>query len=391
MSHIVTERVRVSCKRSLFSLPPDGHYLNCAYMSPLSQRVEAAGVAGIHRKTSPAEITSEDFLSGPRKVRERFAELIGAADARRIAIVPSVSYGISTVAKNTRITREQNVVTLVDQFPSHVYPWRRLCHETGAELKVVAPGLHGRQRAESWNDALLDAIDGGTAVVAVPNVHWTDGTCFDLETVAARARDVDAALIVDGTQSIGAMPFDVRRVQPDAVVCAAYKWLGGPYSIGVAYLGPRYDDGTPVEEGWLARVGSDDFNRLVDYQDEYRPGAARYDVGEVSNFILIPMFLAALEQLAEWGVANVAPYCRMLTAELIADLVEAGFGVTEERWRSGHMFGFRVPEGFDQDALRERLAAARVSLALRGNAIRVAPYLYNDDDDIGALRDALDL
>jgi selenocysteine lyase/cysteine desulfurase len=87
----------------------------------------------------------------------------------------------------------------------------------------------------------------------------------------------------------------------------------------------------------------------------------------------------------------VAPYCRRLTGELIGDLADAGFGVTEERWRSGHMFGFRVPEGFDQDRFRERLIAEKVSVALRGNAIRVAPYLYNDEEDVRALRRALNL
>jgi selenocysteine lyase/cysteine desulfurase len=90
-------------------------------------------------------------------------------------------------------------------------------------------------------------------------------------------------------------------------------------------------------------------------------------------------------------VDNVASYCRQLSAQLIVDLLEAGFSVTDERWRCGHMFGFRVPAGYDQAALRERLGAEKVSVALRGNAIRVAPHLYNDQDDVDALRSALDL
>lgn len=391
MSHTVTESVLLACQRAQFSLPPDLHYLNCAYMSPLSKRVEDAGMAGMRRKRVPAGITPDDFFNGPSRVRTLFAGLLGVEEPQRISIVPSVSYGISTVARNTPLSSGQQVVTLVDQFPSHVYPWRRVCGESGADLRVVDPGESGPDRATRWNTALLEAIDARTAVVAIPNVHWTDGTVFDLEAVGRRARDVGAALVIDGTQSIGAMAFDVGRIQPDAVVCAGYKWLGGPYSIGAAYFGPRYDDGTPLEEGWLPRQGSEDFNRLVDYRDQYRPGAARYDVGEVSNFILIPMFVAALEQLADWGVAQVAPYCRRLTAQLIVDLEQAGFLVTEERWRSGHMFGFRVPEGYDQQELRERLEAVKVSVALRGNAIRVAPYLYNDDGDIEALRYALEL
>ena len=381
----------IPCKKHLFSIPPGQHYLNCAYMSPTSQRVRAAGVHGIDRKAMPADITPDDFFRGTNEIRRLVASLIGVPDPARIAVIPAVSYGISAVARNTHLSAAQNVVTLVHQYPSHVYPWRRRCNETGAELRVVAPGTAAARRAESWNAELLDAIDDATAVVAVPNVHWTDGTRFDLAAVGQRAREVGAALVIDGTQSIGAVPFDVGLVQPDAVICAAYKWIGGPYSIGAAYYGPRYDDGVPLEESWMARVGSEDFNGLVDYQGEYRPGAARFDVGEASNFILTPMFVAALEQLHEWGVDNVGEYCRTLIGGLVDDLEHAGFRVTEAAWRSPHMFGFRVPEDMDETALRERLAAENVSVSLRGNAIRVAPYLYNDQDDIDALRKALDL
>jgi len=124
-------------------------------------------------------------------------------------------------------------------------------------------------------------------------VHWTDGTRFDLVAIGRAARRVGAAFVVDGTQSVGALPFDVREIQPDALVCAGYKWLLGPYAMGAAYFGPRYDAGDPIEENWITRRGSDDFQRLVAYQDEYAPGAIRYDVGERSNFILLPMFIAA--------------------------------------------------------------------------------------------------
>ncbi|MCH8144825.1 MAG: aminotransferase, partial [Gemmatimonadetes bacterium] len=89
----------ISCKRDLFSLPPDQHYLNCAYMSPLSKRVEAAGLEGIRRKAVPADITPDDFFKGPDAVRRLFAKLIGVSDPERIAIVPSVSYGISMFTK----------------------------------------------------------------------------------------------------------------------------------------------------------------------------------------------------------------------------------------------------------------------------------------------------
>ena len=381
----------LSCQKTLFSIPPGRHYLNCAYMSPISKRVEAAGVEGIRRKAMPADIVPHDFFSGVDRVRALFAQLVGSSDPGRIAIVPSVSYGMGIVARNTTITSAQNVVTLQAQFPSHVYAWRRLCADAGAELRVVTPTVDGAPRGAAWNEALLDAIDSDTAMVAVPAVHWTDGTVFDLEAVGRRSREIGAAFVVDGTQSIGARPFDVERLQPDAVVCAGYKWLGGPYSIGAAYFGSRFDGGVPLEETWIGREGSEDFNGLVDYQDRYRSGAARFDVGEASNFVLIPMFIAALEQLADWGVDAIGAYCARLTGDLLGDLEQAGFEITETEFRSGHMFGFRAPQGLDLQSLQHRLTARHISVSLRGSAVRVSPHVYNEESDIQALRESLDL
>ena len=381
----------LSCQKTLFSIPPGRHYLNCAYMSPLSKRVETAGVEGIRRKAMPADIVPRDFFSDVDRVRALFAQVIGSLDPGRIAIVPSVSYGMGIVARNTTITSAQNVVTLHAQFPSHVYVWRRLCADAGAELRVVTPPVGGVARGAAWNEALLEAIDGDTAIVAVPAVHWTDGTVFDLAEVGRRSREIGASFVVDGTQSIGARPFDVERLQPDAVMCAAYKWLGGPYSIGAAYFGPRFDGGVPLEETWIGREGSEDFNGLVDYQDRYRPGAARFDVGETSNFVLIPMFIAALEQLADWGVDAIGAYGARLTGDLLEDLEQAGFEITETEFRSEHMFGFRAPQGFDLESLQHRLTARDVSVSLRGSAVRVSPHVYNEEGDIEALRESLDL
>ena len=388
----------LTCQKDLFSLPPGKHYLNCAYMSPLSKRVEAAGIEGVRSKTMPGNIVPEDFFSGPDRVRALFAELIGSSEPSRVAIVPSVSYGMGIVARNTTLTSAQNVVTLQDQFPSHMYAWRRLCSESGADLRVVPPpppppptSPPFGTRGAGWNEKLLAAIDGGTAIVAVPQVHWTDGTVFDLDEVGRRARDVGAAFVIDGTQSIGARPFDVGRLQPDAVICAGYKWLGGPYSIGLAYFGPRFDGGVPLEETWIGREGSENFGRLVDYQDSYRPGAVRFDVGEVSNFVLIPMLVAALEQLADWGVDAIGRYCADLTKELIDELEASGFDLTEQEFRSQHLFGIRVPGEYDFESLKNRLAEGGVSVSLRGSAIRVSPHVYNDRDDVDALRKALDL
>jgi selenocysteine lyase/cysteine desulfurase len=379
----------LTSRRHLFSLPPDARYLNCAYMSPLARPVEAAGIAGVTARRDPRSIRAADFFDGADRVRERFARLVNADDPRRVALIPAVSYGMATVARNLPLGRGTSVVVARGQFPSNVYAWRRLCAERGAELRVVHPPARLEGRGAAWNRALLDAVDARTGVVALGHVHWADGTRFDLEAIGARAREVGAALIVDGTQSVGALPFDVARVRPDALVCASYKTMMGPYGLGLAWYGPRFDDGVPLEETWLGRGGSEDFAALVDYRDDYHPLAARYDVGGRSSFALMPMLEAALELLLEWRPDRVQAYCRELMAEAVAELAGIGWWAEDEGWRAWHLLGLRREGGFDAERVRSGLAAERVTASLRGDALRVAPSVYNEPDDVRALLRAL--
>lgn len=378
----------LTCQRDAFSLPPDVHYLNCAYMSPLPKAVEAAGTDGMAKKRYPAGTAATDFFDASDEARRQFAHLVGASDPNRVAIVPAASYGLAIAAKNVEVRAGQNLVLLHEQFPGNVYAWRRLATESGAEIRTVAPPEEG-DRGRVWNERLLEAIDGDTAVVAIPHVHWTDGTLFDLGAVGRRAREVGAAFIVDATQSVGALPFDVGELQPDALIVAAYKWLLGPYAIGLAYFGPRFDDGTPLEETWIGREGSEDFQHLVDYQDAYQEGAIRYDVGERSNFILMPMLVTALKLVNEWTPAGIQEYCVHLTGGLLEEARSLGFSTEDAAYRSAHLFGLRMPAALDLAAFKDELERRSIHASLRGSALRLSPHLYNDEADMGALLEAL--
>ncbi len=379
----------LDCQADRFALPDHVHYLNGAYMSPLLRSVEDAGIAAIRTKRFPVDIHPPDFFGPPDTARDRYARLIGADDPERVAVLPAVSYGIAIAARNTPIAAGQNVVLTEGQFPSNALIWRRLAADAGAAVRTIPSPQRTRGRSREWNARILEAIDADTAAVALAAVHWTDGTRFQLAAIGQRCREVGAAFVVDGTQSVGAMPFALASTGADAVVCAAYKWLLGPYSVAFGWFGPRYDRGVPLEEAWLARAGSDDFRNLVAYVDEYRPAAARYDVGGRSNFVLIPMAIAAMDQILEWTVPAIRDYCRHLTDHLFEPIADHGFEADHPDGRGPHLFGLRAPPGLDIDRLAAELERRRVYVSLRGAAIRVAPNVYNTHADIDALRDAL--
>ena len=374
----------LACQREHFSLPADFHYLNCAYMGPLPRVAERAGIEGLRAKRFPQAISPADFFDPADQLRERFARLIGAPDPNCVATVPSVSYAVSTITRNTRTGPGANVVIMHEQFPGNVYPWRRLVDEKGGELRVIRPPSDGR-RGEGWTDRILDRIDRGTVAVAMGTVHWTDGTRFDVSAVRERTREVGAAFILDGTQTVGAVPIDVAALDPDALVVAAYKWLLGPYSLSLAWFGERYLDGIPLEETWHGRLDSENFAGLVEYEDAYQPGAIRFDVGQRSNFALIPALSASLELLLGWGPERVAEYTAALMRDAFPRLRSLGVRIEDDKWRSPHLFGLGLPAGAELDRLKQSLARHRVGVSFRGTSVRVSPNVYNTEEDAEAL------
>jgi selenocysteine lyase/cysteine desulfurase len=244
-------------QRHLFDIPDDVVYMNCAYMSALPKATIAAGERALRRKARPWMIETQDFFAGSEAVRALFARLINA-NADDIALVPAVSYGMAQAANNIPVTANQKILTLAEEFPSNVYPWTDLAERAGATVIAVPRPNNG-----DWTAALLAHFDPSVAIVTVPHCHWTDGGLLNLEAVGLACRRIGAALCIDGSQSLGALPFDVKQIDPDFVTVGTYKWLLGPYSAGFLYVAPRWQDGRPIEQGWIARKGSENFAGLV--------------------------------------------------------------------------------------------------------------------------------
>lgn len=366
-----------------------GVYLNAAYMTPNLKKVKEAGQMALDLMDYPQNMKQSDFFTQSKHVKSSFAKLIHANEADRIALIPSVSYGIANVVNNIRPQKGSKIIIIEEQFPSNVYPWLRLANQYQMDIQVIKAPKDAKQRGQAWNEAFLNAIDSRTAVVTLPHVHWADGTIFDLKAIRAKSKAVGAYMIIDGTQSVGALPFSVQEFEPDALVCAAYKWLLGPYSTGLAYYGPRFDNGEPIEENWINRKGSENFQNLVQYQDEYKPFANRYCVGQHSNFVLLPMIYEALDQIHKWGVENIQEYCFNLSCNALNYLDDMGCQVEQKEYRANHLFGIRVSNQiYDLKMLNNELKERQIYVSFRGSAIRVAPHLYNTEEDINALVEA---
>lgn len=380
---VSTTRSRpIGCQREMFDIPADVAYFNCASLAPLMKSAQEAGREALRLRAEPWRIGIEDWFEGVEERRALFAGLIGS-EADGIALVPATSYGLATAAKNLTASEGQRVIVIGDDYPSNIYTWRAFSRRYGCVVHTVRRSVGG-----TWADAVIAAIDTRTAIVAVPNVHWTDGGLLDLVAIGEAARAHGARLVVDSSQSVGALPLDLDAVRPDFLVAVGYKWLLGPFGLGYLYVAPEHRGGSPLEENWIAREGAEDFARLTDYTDAYQGGSRRFDVGERTFFELTPVANAALRQLATWSVAGVAETLSAITGRIEAGAREVGVDVEEASRRGPHMLGLRLPDAA-RAAASEHFKKAGVSVGVRPGAVRVSPHVYTTDEDVDRLLAAL--
>lgn len=373
----------LDCQSDLFDLDPGILYLNAASKSVLLRSSVAAGQAGAAAKGRPWLIDEDTRLSEAEDIRGLFAGLIGA-EAGDIAIHPAASYGIATAAGHLSPAPGSRILVIEGQFPSNVYAWRKLAARTGAELHTVPWPEDG-----DWTAAVLGAIDERLSVAALPPCHWTDGACLDLKRIGAAVKATGAAFLIDATQWVGAVPIDVKEIGADYLVCAAYKWLLGPYGLSFMYAAPRCQDGPALEDHLYNHGGVASITTGLSYPDAFTPGARRYDAGEYLNLVSLPMILDSLRQITAWRPERVSAYLAPVTEAMAEVCQSLGLDCVPVDFRSPHILGVRHKSGFGDD-FAARLSKAGVHASARGGAMRLSPYLFNTKDDAERLGKAIE-
>jgi selenocysteine lyase/cysteine desulfurase len=379
----------LSSQKHLFTLDPSVTYLNNAYRGPLLKSSEDAALKDLIQMRSPHVLRSEDFFSGVERVKNLFGKLVNCS-SNQVALVPSTSYGFACVLNNWNPGKGKKAITVMDEFPSGYFSIKRWAEEQDSPLVIIGPEAQINEIGKSWNERILSEIDASTGVVLISSVHWMSGVKFDLKEIGKRCHEVGACLVVDGTQSVGVLDIDVTEYQIDALICATYKWLLGPYSLALAYFSERFNEGKPLEESWLNRTNSKDFSGLTNYQSQFIAGASRYDVGETSHFILLPILEQALIQILNWQPLQIQEYAGKLKDKLVKFQSEKGIFMESSEFSANHLFALPLSPDQDLQQVKHLLEQEKVMVSVRGTTIRVSINVFNEDQDLDRLMELLD-
>jgi len=290
-----------------------------------------------------------------------------------VALVPSAAFALSTAARNLPLGPGEAVLLLEGQFPSNLLPWQQRCAETGARVAGVR-----RTPGQDWTEAVLDALaaEPRARVVALPQVRWDDGALLDLDRIAPRVSAAGAALVLDLSQSLGALPADIARWRPDFVASVGYKWLLGPRGLSWLWAAPRWrEEGVAIEQHWSARDAGAGWRFPVDAAPPSRRGARRFDAGELDEPLPLAMAAAGLEQIHAWSVPHIAAALGECTGALDAALDASGLSAWKTPGHAPHLTALRPPAE-RLDAVFDALRRERVACTRRHGLLRIAPHLH---------------
>jgi selenocysteine lyase/cysteine desulfurase len=360
--------------RSLFPICERLAYFNHAGVSPVNTRAVAA-MNEFNELTACFSIGEyrQALTDRQNELRQRCATLINARSIDEIVLMPNTATGINTAAVSLPLRPGDNVLVLDGDYPANIYPWMNLAHR-GVLAKFVPQHQGGLDI-----DLLLSRIDSHTRVIAMSTVVFATGFRNNLVEVGKLCRERGIFFVVDGIQSLGALPFDVQAANVDFLAAGSQKWLMGPIGSGFLYVRHELLDQL-VPGAYVGAASVVDSDNFLDYNLTPPPTAGRFNLGS-SNAIGAYGLNATLGLLQEIGIDKIAERILMLADVAIGDLQERGFKLSASTALE-HRSGIIIPEVPNPQAASARLEQAGIICIPRGKGIRIAPHFYNTEEEI---------
>jgi selenocysteine lyase/cysteine desulfurase len=351
-------------------------YLNTATFGQVPKRaLDAIAEHFAHRD----RLACSDFLTwfdDADRIRGLIARLIHCEPAD-IAFVPNASTALSLLLGGIQWKPGDQVITLQDEFPNHYYHPCFL-NNSGVEF-IETP----------WQQ-FYDVITPRTRVVALSTVNYSTGFRAPLEEISRFLHERGILLYVDGTQSVGALEFDVSREQPDLFAVHAYKWLLSPNGAGFMYVSPQLREWLqPSVIGWRSHFDWRNHDNLHHGAPRFKTEAEKYEGGMVTFAVLYAMG-AVIEMILEIGPRAIEERVTDIAEQTRCVLRRAGARLLSDELphHDAPIIAARF-EGRDASMLARQLKAQKVLVAARHGNLRVSPHFYNDETDLARLEAVL--
>ena len=351
-------------------------YLNAANVSLTYNKAKTANekwfedvsLNGSNNFTEKKEESAFDQLhkTAADFVRAEPYEIAGGSSATEL---------LSSLAWSISPKRGENIVSTSSAFPSTVYTWSRVAATTGAEIRLAES-----KKGFSTTDAIRSLIDKNTSVVCISHTEFSNGYTYDLEKLSELTHKKGAILVVDATQSAGAIPIDVKKSRIDVLVAGSYKWLCGPF--GSAFMYIRHNLAKRLNPGLVGFRSHKNMWDLDAARLRYNDNASKFEFSTLA-FGCILGLAESLHYINGIGIENIYRYNFFLTDCLIDGLKKADAKII-----SSDVSKYRSPiitakfKNKDSESMINDLRYAKIFVSQRKEWVRFSPHFYNTLDDI---------
>ena len=354
-------------------------YLNFAGHAARPRAVIDAVQESLQLCARPDRLEDASFFEVSRDLRARLATLINGR-VEDIALTTGASAGLAHCAQAMSWTPGDEVLIAEGDFPSHHSTWSPWARRQQLTLRTVrSPGVF--PTAADFAAALTPKV----RVLSVSHVRFDDGSLLNVPELAAACHQNQTLLVLDVSQSCGAVPIDVATLGADVLVCAGYKYLLGPWGAGFLWAGPRAQDAfREIPANWLAQ-GARTFSDVNYREPDLLPIAARWDSAEAATLFNLNLsaFRASVGFVERAGVDRVRDHLSGLLAHLREAARDGVRWISPPDLKDVGPFlclqGRTLAQG---KAIHEALAARRIVTALRNGRVRFAPYLLHTLEDM---------
>jgi selenocysteine lyase/cysteine desulfurase len=362
--------------RSRFRIFERKIYLNSCSQGALSDAVEASVLEHLrtwHEGGSPWDLWVQKY----EEARGQFARFLGA-ETDEIAVVPSASAGINSIASALDFQQRKKVVLGEFEFPTMGHVWLAQ-QKRGAQLEYLAA-----QNERIPTESYAKAIDTNTAIVPVTHICFMNGFRSNVAEIARLAHAKGALVFMDDYQDCGTRPIDVKALDVDFYVSGTLKYLLGPSGVAFLYVRKSLISSlSPTISGWFAQRNPFAFD--VKHLD-LAPSARRFEAGTPP----IPNIYAAMAGigiLQEIGLEQVAPQIRKLAQMLIEGARELGIHVKTPADSVGPLV---VLQSKNVEAVLARLAEENIIGSGRHDGLRISFHVHNNSEDVRAVLKVLE-
>ncbi len=339
-------------------------WLNTATFGQLPTRTRMAVDRHFARREETACADFLTWFDDMDELRALIAQLIHC-DADDIAFTTNAASALSLFLGGMDWHAGDRIVTLRDEFPNQYY---------------FAASLAEREVALIETDT-IESLPERTRAVLVSTVNYANGYRPDVARISQLAHAAGALLYVDGTQSVGALRFDVADIRPDMLAVDGYKWLLCPNGATFFCVSPDLRSRLrPAVIGWRSDHGWRSVDELHHGAPKMPKGAERYE-GGMLNFPSLYGLRESVNMMLEIGPDRIEQSVLELAALTAHILRRSGATIVSE---NTNIIAAHWPDR-EASTLARALAGERIIVAARHGNLRVSPHFYNTEEDLEKL------